>query len=125
MPRSINKVILIGHLGDDPELRYTGGGVAVCTMSLATNETYTDEDGNEVENTEWHDVVTWRRLAEICDEHLHKGSQIYVDGKIQTREWSDRNGNQRYDTEVLARQVQFLDNKETAEETPSRDPSMT
>lgn len=125
MPRSINKVILIGHLGDDPELRYTGGGVAVCTMSLATNETYTDEDGNEVEKTEWHDVVTWRRLAEICDEHLHKGSQIFVDGKIQTREWSDRNGNQRYDTEVLARQVQFLDNKETGEEAPSRDPSMT
>ena len=125
MPRSINKVILIGHLGDDPELRYTGGGVAVCTMSLATNETYTDEDGNEVEKTEWHDVVTWRRLAEICDEHLHKGSQIFVDGKIQTREWSDRNGNQRYDTEVLARQVQFLDNKETGEEARSRDPSMT
>ncbi len=67
MPRSINKVILIGHLGDDPELRYTGGGVAVCTMSIATNETYTDEDGNEVEKTEWHDVVTWKRLAEICE----------------------------------------------------------
>lgn len=125
MPRSINKVILIGHLGDDPELRYTGGGVAVCTMSLATNETYTDEDGNEVEKTEWHDVVTWKRLAEICDEHLDKGSQIYVDGKIQTREWSDRNGNQRYTTEVHARQVQFLDNKETGEEAPSREPSVT
>ncbi|MCS4044552.1 single-strand DNA-binding protein [Salinibacter ruber] len=125
MPRSINKVILIGHLGDDPELRYTGGGVAVCTMSIATNETYTDEDGNEVEKTEWHDVVTWKRLAEICDEHLDKGSQIYVDGKIQTREWSDRNGNQRYTTEVLARQVQFLDNKETGEEAPSREPPGT
>jgi len=96
MARGVNKVTLIGNLGDDPELRYTGSGTAVCNMSLATNESYTDNDGNEVQNTEWHDVVAWGRLGEICNEYLQKGSQVYFEGKLQTREWEDRDGNTRY-----------------------------
>lgn len=109
MARGVNKVILIGNLGDDPELRYTGSGTAVCNMSLATNETYTDNDGNEVQNTEWHDVVAWGRLGEICNEYLQKGSQVYFEGKLQTRSWDDQNGNTRYSTEVKAREMMFLD----------------
>jgi len=109
MARGVNKVILIGNLGDDPELRYTGSGTAVCNMSLATNETYTDSDGNEVQNTEWHDVVAWGRLGEICNEYLNKGSQVYFEGKLQTRSWEDRDNNTRYSTEVKAQEMMFLD----------------
>ena len=109
MARGVNKVILIGNLGDDPELRYTGSGTAVCNMSLATNESYTDNDGNEVQNTEWHDVVAWGRLGEICNEYLQKGSQVYFEGKLQTRSWDDQDGNTRYSTEVKAREMMFLD----------------
>jgi single-strand DNA-binding protein len=109
MARGVNKVILIGNLGDAPELRYTGSGTAVCNMSLATNETYTDNDGNEVQNTEWHDVVAWGRLGEICNEYLQKGSQVYFEGKLQTRSWDDQDGNTRYSTEVKAREMMFLD----------------
>lgn len=109
MARGVNKVILIGNLGDDPELRYTGSGTAVCNMSLATNETYTDSDGNEVQNTEWHDVVAWGRLGEICNEYLQKGSQVYFEGKLQTRSWEDRDDNTRYSTEVKAQEMMFLD----------------
>ena len=109
MARGVNKVILIGNLGDDPELRYTGSGTAVCNMSLATNETYTDNDGNEVQNTEWHDVVAWGRLGEICNEYLQRGSQVYFEGKLQTRSWDDQDGNTRYSTEVKAREMMFLD----------------
>lgn len=109
MARGVNKVILVGNLGDDPELRYTDGGTAVCNMSLATNESYTDNNGNEVQRTEWHDVVAWGRLGEICEEYLSKGSQVYFEGKLQTREWEDRDGNTRYSTEVKARDMMFLD----------------
>ena len=109
MARGVNKVILIGNLGDDPELRYTGSGTAVCNMSLATNETYTDSDGNEVQNTEWHDVVAWGRLGEICNEYLQKGSQVYFEGKLQTRSWDDQDGNTRYSTDVKAQEMMFLD----------------
>ena len=109
MARSVNKVILVGNLGDDPELRYTNSGAAVCNMSLATNESYTDQDGNEVQQTEWHDVVAWERLGEICEEYLSKGSQVYLEGKLQTNEWEDRDGNTRYSTEVKARDMMFLD----------------
>ncbi|PSQ58296.1 MAG: single-stranded DNA-binding protein [Bacteroidetes bacterium QH_10_64_19] len=109
MARSVNKVILVGNLGDDPELRYTNSGAAVCNMSLATNESYTDQDGNEVQQTEWHDVVAWERLGEICEEYLSKGSQVYFEGKLQTNEWEDRDGNTRYSTEVKARDMMFLD----------------
>jgi single-strand DNA-binding protein len=112
MARSVNKVTLIGNLGGDPELRYTESGTAVCNMSLATNESYTDQDGNEVQQTEWHDIVAWDRLGEICDEYLEKGSQVYFEGKLQTREWEDRDGNTRYSTEVKAQDMMFLDSNQ-------------
>ena len=111
MARGINKVILIGNLGQDPELRYTGSGTAVCNLRLATSETYKDRDGNMVENTEWHSVVAWARLAEICGEYLKKGSKIYIEGQLQTRQWEDKDGNTRYTTEVKAREMQMLDSK--------------
>jgi len=109
MARSVNKVMLVGNLGDDPELRYTQSGTAVCNMSLATNESYTDQDGNDVQQTEWHDVVAWDRLGEICEEYLSKGSQVYFEGKLVTNEWEDRDGNTRYSTEVKAQEMMFLD----------------
>mgnify|MGYP006295184259 CR=1 FL=1 len=109
MARSVNKVMLIGNLGQEPELRYTGSGTAVCNMSLATNETYTNRDGEEVQNTEWHRIVAWGRLGEICNEYLDKGSQVYFEGQLQTRSWEDRDGNTRYTTEVKAQEMMFLD----------------
>jgi single-strand DNA-binding protein len=111
MARGVNKVILIGNLGQDPELRYTGSGTAVCNLRLATNESYKDSNGELVEKTEWHSVVAWARLAEICGEYLKKGSQVYFEGSLQTRQWEDRDGNTRYTTEVKAREMMMLDNK--------------
>ena len=108
MARGINKVILIGNLGQDPELRYTGSGTAVCNMRIATSESYKDRDGNQVENTEWQTVVAWSRLAEICGEYLKKGRQVYIEGSLQTRQWEDRDGNTRYSTEIKAREMQML-----------------
>ena len=108
MARGINKVILIGNLGQDPELRYTGSGTAVCNMRLATNESYKDADGNMVDKTEWHSVVAWSRLAEICGEYLKKGSQVYFEGSLQTRSYDDRDGNTRYVTEIKAREMMML-----------------
>ncbi|WP_412062769.1 single-stranded DNA-binding protein [Rubrivirga sp. IMCC45206] len=108
MARGVNKVILIGNLGQDPELRYTGSGTAVCNMRLATTESYKDRDGNQVENTEWHTVVAWARLAEICGEYLSKGRQVYIEGQLQTRQWEDKDGNTRYSTEIKAREMQML-----------------
>jgi single-strand binding protein len=117
MARGVNKVTLIGNLGDDPELRYTGSGTAVCNMSLATNESYTNSDGEEVQQTEWHDVVAWGRLGEVCNEYLRKGSQVYFEGKLQTRSWEDDKGETRYSTEVKAREMMFLDsNRDGTEE---------
>jgi len=111
MARGINKVILIGNLGADPELRYTGSGTAVCNLRLATSESYKDRDGNMVENTEWHSVVAWSRLAEICGEYLKKGSKVYIEGSLQTRQWEDKDGNTRYTTEIKAREMQMLDSR--------------
>lgn len=111
MARGVNKVILIGNLGQEPELRYTGSGTAVCNMRLATNESYTDRDGNEVQNTEWHRIVAWGRLGEICNEYLQKGSQVYFEGSLQTNSWEDRDGNTRKTTEIRAREVMFLDGR--------------
>lgn len=108
MARGVNKVILIGNLGADPELRYTGSGTAVCNMRLATNESYKDSDGQLVEKTEWHNVVAWARLAEICGEYLKKGSQVYFEGSLQTRQWEDKDGQTRYTTEVKAREMMML-----------------
>ncbi|MEM1043065.1 MAG: single-stranded DNA-binding protein [Bacteroidota bacterium] len=111
MARAINKVILIGNLGQDPELRYTGSGTAVCNLRLATNESYKDSNGDLVEKTEWHSVVAWARLAEICGEYLKKGSQVYFEGSLQTRQWEDKDGNTRYTTEVKAREMMMLDSR--------------
>ncbi len=108
---SVNKVILVGHLGKDPELRYTSSGTAVATFSLATSERYKDKSGEQQEKTEWHNIVTWRNLAEICGKYLHKGKQVYIEGRIQTRSYDDRDGNKRYMTEIVADQMQMLGSK--------------
>ncbi|OQY29829.1 MAG: single-stranded DNA-binding protein [Candidatus Cloacimonetes bacterium 4572_55] len=108
MSRGVNKVILIGYLGRDPELRYTSSGIAVATLSLATNKSWTDKDGNKQTQAEWHSVVVWRRLAEVCGQYLTKGSQVYIEGRLQTRSWEDQNGNKRYMTEVVAHEMQML-----------------
>ena len=105
---SVNKAILIGRLGSDPEVRYTQGGSAVANFNMATSERYTDKGGQQQEKTEWHRIVAWGRLGEICGQHLRKGRQVYVEGSIQTREWQDRDGNKRYTTEIKASTVQFL-----------------
>ncbi|RLB43195.1 MAG: single-stranded DNA-binding protein [Deltaproteobacteria bacterium] len=105
---SVNKVILIGNLGADPELRYTPSGTPVATFSLATKEYWTNKDGGKEERTEWHRIVAWGRLGEICGEYLHKGRQVYVEGRIQTRAWEDKEGNKRYTTEIVAQTMQML-----------------
>lgn len=105
---SVNKVILVGFLGKDPELRYTPSGAAVANFTLATSERYKDKNGDSQEKTEWHNIVAWRQLAEICGKYLHKGKQVYIEGKIQTRSYDDRDGNKRYMTEIVADQVQML-----------------
>ena len=111
MAYAINKAILIGNLGQDPEIRYTGNGTAVCNMRVATTERYKDASGEMVERTEWHNVVTWARMAEICSEYLRKGSKVYFEGPLQTRSWEDRDGNTRYTTEIRARDMVMLDSR--------------
>ena len=105
---SVNKAILVGNLGADPELRYTPSGTAVANFNLATREQWTNKEGEKTERTEWHKIVAWGRLGEICGEYLHKGSQVYIEGRIQTRSWEDREGNKRYTTEVVASTMQML-----------------
>ncbi len=105
----INKVILVGRLGKDPEVRYTPSGAAVANFTIATSEEWKDKDsGQKQERTEWHRIVAWRRLGEICGEYLRKGSQIYIEGKLQTKSWEDRDGNKRYTTEIIAQNMQML-----------------
>jgi len=105
---SVNKVILVGNLGKDPELRYTPSGAAVATFPLATSERFKNRNGEQQEKTEWHNIVAWRNLAEICGKYLHKGRQVYIEGRIQTRSYDDRDGNRRYITEIVADQMQML-----------------
>ena len=109
---SVNKVILIGRLGRDPEVRYTQGGQAVGNFTLATNESWTDKGGQRQERTEWHRVVAWAKLAEQCRDFLAKGRQVYVEGRMQTRQWDDKDGQKRSTTEVVASQIVFLDRRE-------------
>lgn len=104
----VNKVILIGNLGADPEVRYTQNGTAVATFSLATTERRKGPDGQPQDFTEWHRIVAWQRLAEICGEYLSKGSKIYIEGRIQTRKWKDQSGNDRFTTEIIAREMKML-----------------
>ena len=112
MARSLNKVMLIGNLGKDPEVRYTASGVAVATFTVATNESWKDQDGNLQERTEWHNIVAWRKLAEICGEWLKKGKKVYIEGRIQTRSYDDKNtGAKRYITEVVADSMIMLDGR--------------
>jgi len=109
--RSINKIILIGNLGQDPELRYTSSGVAVASFSMATSESWKDQDGNVQEKTQWHKLVAWRKLAEIVGEYLKKGSKVYVEGRIQYRSYDDKNGVKRDITEIVVDQLLMLDSK--------------
>ncbi len=104
----VNKVILIGNLGRDPELRYTAGGQAVASFTLATSENWPDKSGERVERTEWHRIVAWGKLGELCAQYLSKGRTAYVEGRLQTRDWEDKEGNKRQTTEINAQTVQFL-----------------
>ena len=115
MARSgINKVILVGNLGQDPEVKFTAGGAAVTTLCIATFDSWKDKDsGMDKERTEWHRVVLWRRLAEIAGEYLKKGSKVYIEGQLQTRKW-EQEGQTRYTTEIIARDIQFLDSRGSA-----------
>jgi single-strand DNA-binding protein len=107
--KSINKVILIGRLGRDPELKYTGTGTPFCRFSIATDDTWTDKtSGERQERTEWHNIVAWDRLAEICNEYLRKGRLVYIEGSLQTREWDDQDGNKRKTTDIRARDMVLL-----------------
>ena len=109
MARGINKVILVGNLGNDPDIRYTAGGAAVANISLATTDSWRDkETGEQQDRTEWHRIVFFGRLAEIVGEYLRKGSQVYVEGRLQTRKWQDKSGNDRYTTEIVANEMQML-----------------
>jgi len=106
----INKVILVGRLGKDPEIRYTADGVPVASFPIATSVEWKDKNtGEKRERTEWHRVDAWRRLGEICGEYLHKGKQVYIEGRLQTDSWEDRDGNKRYTTKIVAREMQMLD----------------
>lgn len=116
----LNKVMIIGHCGANPELRYTQSGQAICNLRIATDESYTDKDGNRVERTEWHSVVVFQRAAENCNQYLHKGSLVYVEGKLATRKWQDKNGQDRYMTEIRADRVQFLEKRENIGQKPAQ-----
>ncbi|MFP3984000.1 MAG: single-stranded DNA-binding protein [Desulfurivibrionaceae bacterium] len=107
----INKAILIGNLGADPEVRYTQNGTAVANFNVATNERWKGQDGQMQDHTEWHRIVAFARLGEICGEYLSKGSKVYIEGRIQTRKWEDKDGITRYTTEIVARNMQMLDPK--------------
>jgi len=107
----VNRVILVGRLGADPEVRYTQDGTMVTTFRMATDEQWKDKSGNREQRTEWHRVVTYRKLAEICGEYLAKGSLVFIEGRIQTRSWTDKEGNKRFSTEIIAQNMKMLDRK--------------
>ena len=114
----MNKAMIIGNLGSDPELRYTQNQTPVATFSVASTERWKDSDGNKQEHTEWHRVVVWKGLAEVCNEHLSKGSKVFIEGKLRTRKWEDQDGNIRYSTEIVARDLEMLGGRQ--EETTSQ-----
>jgi single-strand DNA-binding protein len=122
MAKSVNKVILIGNLGKDPELRYTPSGTAVASFSLATNERYKDKEGNWQDRTEWHKIVAWQRLAEIAGEYLKKGRTCYIEGRLQTRSWDDKeSGQKKYSTEIVASDLVLLGGQGQGQGQGSRD----
>ena len=115
MARGVNKVILVGNLGQKPEMRYTQTNTAVATLSIATSESWKDKDsGEQREKTEWHRVVFFGKLAEIAEQYLDKGSQLYIEGKLQTRKWQDKDGNDRYTTEILGNEMNMLGGRQTS-----------
>jgi single-strand DNA-binding protein len=116
---SLNKAMIIGRLGADPEVRYTQSNTAVATMNIATTEKYRDSNGEMQESTEWHRVVAWNKLAEVCQKYVKKGSQIYVEGPIQTRQWEDKEGQKRYTTEIKVLTLQLLDSRSDSAERPA------
>lgn len=118
---SVNKVILIGRLGKDPETRYMTNGEAVTNATLATSESWKDKAGEKQEKTEWHNLVFYRRLAEIAGEYLKKGSQLYVEGKLQTRKWQTKEGQDRYTTEIVVNEMTMLGSRQSGEHSPERD----
>ncbi|MCK5171699.1 MAG: single-stranded DNA-binding protein [Bacteroidales bacterium] len=118
----INKVILIGNVGQHPEFRHLDSGVAVTTFPLATSESYKNKEGQKVTNTEWHNVVLWRGLAEVAEKYVKKGNPLYIEGKIRTRSWDDKDGNKRYTTEIVADNMQMLGSKQSSEEEASSAP---
>ncbi len=109
----VNKWIGIGNLGADPEVRYTQSGSPVCSFKIACSEKYKDASGNVQENTEWVPIVAWSKLAEICGQYLHKGSLVYISGRMQTRKWQEKSGTYRYATEIVAREMKMLDGRES------------
>ena len=115
MGRGVNKVTLIGHLGADPEIRSTTNGTAVARFSLATSESYTDKDGNRQDKAEWHKIVAWRKLAEICGQYLVKGKHVYIEGRLRTTSW-EKDGVKRYTTEIEAKEMVMLDSAKDREE---------
>lgn len=124
MAGSVNKVILIGNLGKDPEVRHLENGAVVANFSIATSETYKDKNtGQKIENTDWHDVVVWRGLAEIVEKYVRKGHKVYVEGKLKKRSWQDKEGNTRYTTEIIADELTILSRPEQkADQNPKHDP---
>ena len=117
----MNKTMIIGNLGNDPEIHYTkNSGAPVTTLSVATTERWKDGDGNRQEHTDWHRVVAWGGLAEVCGEHLTKGDKVYIEGKLRTRKWTDQEGNIRYTTEIIARELEMLGNNKAADTLPPR-----
>lgn len=124
MARGVNKVTLIGNLGNDPELRSTQSGSAVANITLATSESWRDKETQETkERVEWHRIIFFGRLAEVVNEYLRKGSQVYVEGRIQTRKWQDKDGNDRYTTEIVANEMQMLGSRATNSESPANQQS--
>jgi single-strand DNA-binding protein len=118
----VNKAILVGHLGADPEMRHTQSGTAVTSFRLATTERFKDRNGERQERTEWHRIVAWAKLAEICNTYLRKGKQVYVEGRIQTRQWEDKSGNTRYTTEIVANNMVMLGRAgDAGNDVPSQD----
>jgi single-strand DNA-binding protein len=122
---SVNKVILIGNLGKDPEIRTTPQGTSLARFSVATTTAWKDTSGAKQEKTEWHDVVAWERLAQICGEYLHKGKMVYVEGSLQTRSWEDQNGQKRYKTEIKASNVVMLSPRDASRSAAAGSPAGT
>lgn len=116
----VNKVILVGNLGKDPEVRHLEGGTAVANFPLATTETYKDKSGQRQSQTEWHNIVLWRGLAEVAEKYLKKGNQVYLEGKLRSRSWEDKEGNTRYITEIVADNMTMLGSKKDSEERQSQ-----